>query len=583
MRKSTRDISNVYQQFSRHFFGDLTVADRQELCLKALAVMTLNPNVVPNFSLQSGIDHIMGMIDKAEHEYPEIFVNAGRLKLSDRRHDTFLHKVMTHIGTHSIQTGLSHDKKKAIILDILTEGKPRPARHEIVFVDSVYQLCRELMNDVNGDVYLPTDAHLYHSIQLSTPNQHIFVENLHTNPNAVWVKFILGHITYQTADPVISPSYTQDGKVKIFAKGFLAEPWGERCQAKEMNTARFEVGGNNYQNYLLQHLFLQTSDLALAFVPQNSLTSNVSGELKMREWLVKRGHLRAVVALPSVMVKSTALPCSLMIFDLTHRYDSIRFVSLQNSPFVQDKKIVDIAKLVQSIYTTTNEWIVSMDHATLAEHNYVLDPERYVLSAESKQAVATLKKHKTAKLYEIADIIRPSLIAYQDDDGEKLWEVQGGDLPSYGYIDSVSKETYADPKDKRRLQSAMVQDGDIIMTMRGSTGKVGLIRQTLIDDLDAPLLVGKTCVIIRPKAGQDAIALYMQLHSTFAQNRLSLLSVNSTIAGLSVRDIENFDIALLSKDDEQTLINNFHQQCMIQDELIQKQQQLKQLSDDFWG
>ncbi|MDO4897664.1 MAG: restriction endonuclease subunit S, partial [Moraxella sp.] len=391
-------------------------------------------------------------------------------------------------------------------------------------------------------------------------------------------------ITCQTADPVVNPSYVNQGKLQTFTKGFVAGAWGKKIDPKDFDNSRFAVGGNTYQNYLIQHLFAQVSDLVLVFVPQNALTASVSSEVEFREWLINQKHLKAVISLPSGLTANTGMACSLMVFDLKNEYDNVRFIPLKDTPFVQKNRLVDTKTLANIINGDDFDNAVSVSHDDIIAQNHVLDPERYVLNDDSKKAMAILANYQTVKLGDITDIIRPTPASRLKDEGDELMgEIQGGDLPPYGYISEVSKRSFVTKKAWQTAKSTQVQDGDIIMTIRGSTGKVGLVGQSLIDSHEMPLVVGQTGIIIRPHGDKvSPTALYMQLHSAFAQNRLALFSVGSAIAGLSVKDIKDFDIAILSQADEQKLIENFQKQCIINDEIIQKQQELARLSDEFW-
>ena len=54
------------------------------------------------------------------------------------------------------------------------------------------------------------------------------------------------------------------------------------------------------------------------------------------------------------------------------------------------------------------------------------------------------------------------------------------------------------------------------------------------------------------------------------------------IAGLSVKDLKEFPIALFSLQKQQELAENFHQQAKIKQMIRQQEQEMKQLANNFW-
>lgn len=583
MNQEIRISTKVYQDFARNFMGrDLSIQDRQEIALKAMAVVEFL-SYAKNREFSSDDFFIKNITLQAEKECPRVFIHTGVHTLSQRQliDDSFVFKMIRELGAY-IANGLwTFENKKAMVLDILFAHHRRSSG--VIFENGVYELCRQLLNNVKGDTYLPCDESLSHSIELAFSKTQVFAEldGLHTF--APIVHFILGNITYQDADPILRPSYVKDGKLQTFDKGFLAGAWGLKIDPKTFDNGRFVIMGKTYQHYLIQHLFAQVSKLALVFVPQNALTSNVKGDVEFREWLVNQKHLKAVLSLPSGLILNSGANCSLMIFDLTNEYEMVRFISLKDSDFIQRNQLTNIEALVKIINSDGFENVINVHHNEITNKNFVLDPERYVLNSDSQKAVEILSKYQTVKLGEIADIIRPFLITNRDEGDEGIVEIQGGDLPSYGYIATASKQSFVSRRTFRGIQASQVQAGDIIMTIRGSTGKVGLVSQALIDSSDLPMVVGQTGVIIRPDTNKvNPVALYMQLHSQVTQSRLALLSVGGTVSGLSIVDLKEFDIAQLSKADEQMLIENFEKQCLINDEILQKQQMLAELSERFW-
>ncbi len=186
----------------------------------------------------------------------------------------------------------------------------------------------------------------------------------------------------------------------------------------------------------------------------------------------------------------------------------------------------------------------------------------------------------------MVEIIRPIAISKLKEEGEEsIYEIQGGDLPEYGYIDIAGKELKVSHTILEQCQSVFLQANDIIMTVRGSVGKVGIVSQNMLDRYQGKVIAGQTNMVLRIKNNHQisSQALLMQLRSDFGQARLRLLSAGAVIAGVSVKDLKDFPIAIFSHEQQKKLEESLENQQIIKQEIEAKKAYMNQLANDIWA
>lgn len=249
----------------------------------------------------------------------------------------------------------------------------------------------------------------------------------------------------------------------------------------------------------------------------------------MRKWLLEQKHLKAVVSLPTGIIMHSSIASALLIFDFKNQFDGVRFLSLANSEFVlklnRETSLQNLDVLIDVINGTVEHSVAKfVNYNSIIRTNYVLHPERYILDNEAQQAVALLQKYETQKLGNLVKIIRPESASLLRGSGdETIFEIQGGDLSDFGYIEVASKESFISSDVFNHIESSFLQEGDIIITVRGTIGKVGIVSQALLDKYDGRVIVGQTSLVLRVSDTDkiSPIALLMQLRSKLTQASLA--------------------------------------------------------------
>ena len=573
---------NSFQEALRN--KGLPLEEVNELALKVLALVVLHPHQVLNKK-----EDIFQAIESVEKNYPTVFIENSRNALSQYLEPPVL-DLIAYLSESQEKGLLTAENKYQWIQKLLYQIETRPHFSSLIFDTSFYDLCNRLLLEVNHEsVYIPFESMGYHSIMLGRA-QEVMAEGVMQTALTALLTCILGSIHYKIGDAVRDPAYLQDGKLQIFSKGFLSGPWGMKDNLFEQETHRFAIKSNNYQNSLIHNLFSNVSYFALVVVTVNSLFSAVKSEENMRQWLVELGHLKAVVTLPSGIIQTSNINSALLIFDLRQKYSQVRFFDLKDSEFIEKQgrtvQLCRLDKLIDCINgKDEHDNMVVISHQTLSQNNYVLSPERYLINDELQSALDLLKKYPSKALSNVVSIIRPEAITkFKDEGKEPVFEIQGGDLPDFGYIDEASKQSLVSENNLSELQKGFLQADDILLTVRGTVGKVGLVSQQLIDAYQGRILAGQASLVLRikNKAKTNPIALLMQLRSTFCQARLQQLTGGATIATLSSKDLKNFEIVELTLEEQSKLIADFEEQTQIKQQIQLLQNQQHQLTNAFW-
>lgn len=564
--------------------GTFSIEDLNEIALKAMALVILNVT-----SLLKTKEDILKAIENAEREYPQAFTDGSRNVLSHLTEDTIFDLI--YDLSENQQKGLFTPENKFEWVQYIFNLMNGTKYGYFAFDDSIYDFCNKLYSNVNHDeIYIPFENSFYHTLMFSQ-EQSVASEGVKTTPIPAILNIILGGIQYKQSDAITNPAYIKDGKLRLFSKGFLAEPWGMKVNINDQDNQRFSVKSNNLQNYLIQHLFQQVNDFAIVIMPINGLHSSVQSEELMRQWLLEQGHLKAVISLPSGLSISTMTNSALLIFDFSTKYETVNFISLKDSEFVEKRnretKLTQLDKLIDIIDSNlAHKSSKKVDVKTILNNSYILNPERYVLDNSTQDALNILQEYETKKLGDLVDIYRPIPVSKLKSDGsEMIFEIQGGDIPEFGYIDTASKENCIDNELMNILSPHLLQENDIIITVRGSSGKVGIVSKELLNKYQGKVIIGQANLILRVKDTQNvnAIALLMQLRSELSQSRLQVLSSGAVLSGLSVKDLKEFLVANFSLEKQKKLEENFQKQEIIKQQIIQQKQQMQFLANDFWN
>lgn len=332
-------------------------------------------------------------------------------------------------------------------------------------------------------------------------------------------------------------------------------PLGQRIDTQWLDRAfpgRFPERTSSGTVLAVRQLLAVTRTRIVVAVP-NGLLFSSGAENNLREDLLRRGLLRAVVALPGGLLSGTSLALTVMVIDQAGGIDAVRFVNADTQRF---KKVVSrtrsaltdphgLASLCLS--ETEDPDVVSVSAQDLLKNGAQLQVNRYVLPQAIARAQATLATVKTVKLEELVEFLRAPPITgeAESENGDEMStvvrEVGATDLPKFGYVTTPGRRVLVGPN---AVDDQALRRGDIVLVVKGSVGKVGIV-SAHVDADDADLWIASQSAIVlrvRDPSRIDPRALFMQLRSPLGQQLLKGIVSGATIPLIQLKELRKLPV-----------------------------------------
>ena len=124
-------------------------------------------------------------------------------------------------------------------------------------------------------------------------------------------------------------------------------------------------------------------------------------------------------------------------------------------------------------------------------------------------------------------------------------EVAIGDIDEFGFVRAPEKTILVSRNGEKRATQASLNDGDIVLAIKGSVGKVGLIRKPK----DEKWVANQSLLIIRsrPSYSQDYPNYYLFrfLSSDFVRKYFDSRAIGAYIPSISMTDVRRLDVPLV--------------------------------------
>ncbi len=149
-----------------------------------------------------------------------------------------------------------------------------------------------------------------------------------------------------------------------------------------------------------------------------------------------------------------------------------------------------------------------------------------------------------------------------------MLEVRGVMLKEGGIIDYLDKPRYISPETSDKFPRTQLKPGDLVMSVRGTLGKIGLVPDEIRNsNITANLMR------LSPKR-RKVIPKYMTclLESYFFQNILEVASDQTTIKTITVPDLVSTILPIPSLHEQQSIANYLDSKTHKIDTLIEKKQ-----------
>lgn len=431
---------------------------------------------------------------------------------------------------------------------------------------SLYKLIAAILGDLQKKgIYVTSIATLPLCFMISEQDNQVCYEYIAHNQMLADVISLISPSRFKVSysDHLSSPGYlTTEDKLEQFDYGVSFSPMGARFLSKNAENdkyGRYEVVPKKIETADIFHLTKQCSEKVIITVSEGILFSSM--EKPVRQYLVDKGMVKAVVSLPSNIWTSTGVKTSMLILDPKGGNDQVRFIDLSESEFVDKTTnrwlvgLTDIEGILAHIESDNEtDYALSVDRQSIVDKDYTLYSAAYILSPEEKKVQSIIAKSETANLDSLVRFERG--LPFNADEGDyTVLEVGASEIEDIGDIAIPTKEVSISEAVRAKNEAGFLQPNDIVMILKGSAGKLGIVPESVPTTGDKRWTVNKSGIVIRVTSSKiDPRALYTYLKSDFGTVQISRLIKGATIANISLKELKQMPVIIPSEDEQNEAI-----------------------------
>lgn len=474
-------------------------------------------------------------------------------------------------------------------LSFLSHGSPIPI--EVIKVMSA------LAGNLKGKrVYCPYDSLCLIARQVSKQDGIPLVETPWVSP-IPWLISILTDANIHTivsSDPLQRPAFLEEGNLQKFDFTIAFPLFGQKIDIEVVERDlfnRFKETTSSGSVLTLRHIIGQTEGKAIVAIPGRILFSR-GAEHSLREYLLHQEMIEAVISMPPALLPFTPIPFSILILNTRDKVSTVRFVDGAAEQFsTRDgrnrSKLVNWELLIETFHKSNDEAIVAnIPTIHILENDANLEVSRYLLPPAQKVIRHLLSRNETHKLSEVVTFLRPSKpLPKNETEGIPALEVGLSDFPNYGYLPTPERQVLLSPKVfKSKEEESFLCPGDIIISVKGSAGKLAIIPDNVPPVGPNAWVVNQSSLIMRPQGSLvDARVLFMYLCSDVGETLLKGIISGATVPLIQLQQLKDVRIIVPDATEAANIINTFEEQVQIQAQINKLQEKLQHLSKTHWN
>lgn len=303
-----------------------------------------------------------------------------------------------------------------------------------------------------------------------------------------------------------------------------------------------EFSNRSLDQEYVEDMYEKVKGRFVAIVSLNFGIGSLQLDKKLREKVLSSGRLKAVLSLPTGFLAGTSVYTIALAFDEDGiKHNKISFLDLKEKEYIEEgrvgRKFTPLNQHAQSeIEKVLNDdpetSAIKVSLSDVASQDYNLDIGRYkaaIASAKALEGISTVALEDVAKIYRAQS-------SQSDGCGDCYYEVSVSDINTYGIVETPKKEVSLLPSNKALRN--IVRKGDVILAIKGSTGKVGLV-----ENAQDNWLAGQSFVIIRLKDSMwTPEFLFRQLNSKRVRAQLEMLSTGGVVKLLKISDVKSIKL-----------------------------------------
>ena len=407
-------------------------------------------------------------------------------------------------------------------------------------------------------------------------------------------------------DPLRSPSAIKGGHLEKFGASLSVPPWNMSVTDEVVVTdlyGRFPVKKATGNGLHVQHIVAQTEGKAAIIVP-NSFLFGPGRDREVREFLLSKGWVQAVIALPAGLFINTNLTSALLLLDTRASAISVGFVDATQSFFSKTltKGRVTLAN-IDAIESFCNEsdsqpalaneldstLVARSSVAEILANEASLQVDRYVLATKQRAMQAALRSIQTVALEQVVNVLNPIPNKDRGVDSPStigVYEVGAVDLPSAGYIRKPERHLQVQLSSRRSGNSddVFLRPYDLVLIVKGSTGKIGIVPGNVPPPGEGGWIAGQSAVVLRAMNGDvDLRGLGLWLRSNLGQQLLESIKSGATIPMMSIATLRRLKVIALIPQWTQLAIEVLDQEDELQYQIEVLRDRQASIAEDLWA
>ncbi|WP_446325863.1 N-6 DNA methylase [Burkholderia pseudomallei] len=423
------------------------------------------------------------------------------------------------------------------ILPCITESAGRRGEAEGTMVPELASLLMDMVGaPPNSEVWIPFDFKGQLTVEALRRGWRV----LAASPLASWQlvrQLLLTIETGQSQPPAVRTEVERDAAGRPVGRADYAlviPPFG--MQVKESRMSIWDITGTRaYEQFARSESwavfeFANRIDKRAVFVTPQGVLFAKGQEQRLREYLLRQSaacnEVQAVITLPPGVFGATAIAGAIVVLCASGGADAVYMADLGSGrrSLIEAGDIVSAGReMVLGQAQTDKARFVNREE--IVENEFSFAPSRYL------RRVADLGD-EVVKLGDICEVVRPPASSKEISPFE-VAEVGLPDLHKWQPINhDIEKCIYlkSAPKD-----SMLVQPGDIVISIKGSVGRVALMGEAA---QNRPTVVSQSCLVLRldpTRRGRNLSpeVLVMYLRSPHGQAQLAGLQVGASVQHIS--------------------------------------------------
>lgn len=297
---------------------------------------------------------------------------------------------------------------------------------------------------------------------------------------------------------------------------------------------------------------LNKNGIIVALVPDGGLFNIPDRDI--RRYLIEENYLDTIISLPSGIIPSTGVGCSLLIAKKNR--ESTQNIKMINARDLYERKrrhLEFTEENIEQIFEwyksdVINENVISVSKEEIAEQDYNFEFTRYIKRYILENA--TTLGSITENIFRGYQVTAKELdeIVSLDKNETRYYVVNVSDVQPEGYIISNLQGIRSDAGE--RLAKYYLEDGDLIITAKNSIVKTAVYKA---EDDKKIILTGNLIAIRLDKNKCDPYYLQAFLNSEDGENEVTSIQTGTTIKVINPKGLQEIMIPLKSMSDQKEI------------------------------